>query len=104
MADFAQPSTEGGTRRFLARWDQRFQRLQSPIARYGLAIVSVAIALGLSLPLQYYEFRDVAVPILPFPPPTPPGCGGNGPAVTAIVLSALCFDYFFTEPYYSFAI
>ena len=25
---------------------------------------------------------------------------GNGPAVLAIVLSSLCFDYFFTEPYY----
>ena len=104
MADFAQPSTEGGPWRFLARWDQRFQRLQSPIARYGLAIVSVAIALGLSLPLQYYEFRDVAVPILTFAIAITTWYAGNGPAVTAIVLSALCFDYFFTEPYYSFAI
>jgi signal transduction histidine kinase len=104
MADFAQPSTEGGARRFLARWDQKFQRLQSPVARYGLAIVSVAIAVGLSLPLQYYQFRDVEVPILTFAIAITTWYAGNGPAVTAILLSSLCFDYFFTEPYYSFEI
>jgi len=42
MADLAQPSTDAGARRFLARWDRQFQSLQSPAVRYGLAIVSVA--------------------------------------------------------------
>ena len=104
MADFAQPSTDGSARRFLARWDQKLHGLQTPVAHYGLAVVSVAVAVGLSLPLQYYEFRAAPVPVLSFAIAVTAWYAGNGPAVTAIVLSALCFDYFFTEPYYSFAI
>ena len=104
MADFAQPSTDGSARRFLARWDQKLHRLQTPVARYGLAVASVAVAVGLSLPLQYYEFRAAPVPVLTFAIAVTAWYAGNGPAVTAIVLSALCFDYFFTEPYYSFEI
>jgi signal transduction histidine kinase len=104
MADFAEPSIDDGARRFLARWDRKFQSLQSPAARYGLAVVSVAVALGLSVPLQYYQFRDVAVPVLTFAIAITTWYGGNGPAVMAIVLSSLCFDYFFTEPYYSLEI
>jgi K+-sensing histidine kinase KdpD len=104
MADLAQPSTDGGAGRFLARWDRKFERFQSPLARYGLAVVSVAVALGLSLLLQYYQFRDVAVPLLSFAIAVTTWYAGNGPAATAIVLSTLSFDYFFTEPYYSLEI
>lgn len=104
MADLAQPSTDGGAQRFLARWGPKFQRLHSPFSRYGLAVVSVAIALGLALALQSYQFRDVAVPSLAFAIAITTWYAGNGPAATAIVLSSLSFDYFFTEPYYSFAI
>jgi light-regulated signal transduction histidine kinase (bacteriophytochrome) len=70
----------------------------------ALAVASVAVAVGLSLPLQYYEFRAAPVPVLTFAIAVTAWYAGNGPAVTAIVLSALCFDYFFTEPYYSFEI
>jgi K+-sensing histidine kinase KdpD len=104
MADLAQPSTDAGARRFLARWDRQFQSLQSPAVRYGLAIVSVAVALGLSLALQYYQFRGVEVPVLTLAIAVTTWYAGNGPAVVAIVLSSLCFDYFFTEPYYSLEI
>jgi signal transduction histidine kinase len=104
MADFVQSSTNAGARRFLARWDQKLHRLRSPVARYGLAIVSVAVAVGLSLPLQFYQFRAAPVPVLTFAIAVTTWYAGNGPAVTAIVLSSLCFDYFFTEPYYSFEI
>jgi light-regulated signal transduction histidine kinase (bacteriophytochrome) len=72
--------------------------------RYGLAIVSVAVALGLSLTLQYYQFRGVEVPVLSLAIAVTTWYAGNGPAVLAIVLSSLCFDYFFTEPYYSLEI
>ena len=104
MADLAQPSADGDAQRFLARWGSKFQRLHSPFSRYGLAVVSVAIALGLALALQSFQFRDVAVPALAFAIAITTWYAGNGPAATAIVLSSLCFDYFFTEPYYSFAI
>ena len=100
MADLAGPSTNAGARRFLERWDRRFHSLQSRVARYGLAIVSVTVALGLSLALQYYQFRGVEVPVLTLAT----WYAGNGPAVVTIILSSLCFDYFFTEPYYSLEI
>jgi signal transduction histidine kinase len=104
MADLAQPSTDRRAKRFLARGDRKFERFQSQAARYGLAVVSVAVALGLSVLLQYYQFRDVAVPVLSFAIAVTTWYGGNGPAVIAVVLSTLCFDYLFTEPYYSLAI
>jgi signal transduction histidine kinase len=104
MADFAQPPVDGGAWRLLAHWDRKFHRLQSPLARYGLAVVSVAVALSLSLLLQNYQFRDAAVPALTFAIAITTWYAGNGPAATAIVLSSLGFDYFFTEPYHSLAI
>lgn len=85
----------------LTRWHRQSQRLHSPVARYGLAVGSVAVMLGLSLALQYYEFRDVGVPALTFAIALTTWYAGNGPAAVAIVLSTLCFDYLFTEPYYS---
>jgi K+-sensing histidine kinase KdpD len=104
MADLAQSSTDAGARRFLARRDRQFHSIQSPVVRYGLAVVSVVAALGLSLALQYYQFRGVEVPVLTLAIALTAWYGGNGPAVVAIVLSSLCFDYFFTEPYYSLEI
>jgi K+-sensing histidine kinase KdpD len=104
MAHLAQPSTGDGARRYLARWDRQFRSLQSPVLRYCLAIVSVAVALGLSLALQYYQFRGVEVPVLTVAIAVTTWYAGNGPAIVAIVLSSLCFDYFFTEPYYSLRI
>ena len=101
MADLAQPSTDAGARRYLARLDRELHTLRSPIARYGLAVVSIIIALGLSLTLQYYEFRDAEVPILTFAIAATTWYASNGPAAVSVVLSCLCFDYFFTEPYYS---
>ena len=95
MADLAQPSINAGARSFLARWDRRFHSLQSRVARYGLAIVSVTVALGLSLALQYYQFRGVEVPVLTLAIAVTTWYAGNGPAVVAIILSSLCFDYFY---------
>ena len=54
--------TEGPTcvrvRRSLTYWNPEFQRIHSPILRYGFSVVSVAVALGLSFVFQYYEFQD----------------------------------------------
>jgi len=104
MADLAQPSTSAGARRFLARWNRQFQSFQSPVARYGLAVVSVTAALGLSLALQHFRYRGVEVPVLTLAIAVTTWYAGNGPAVVAVALSLLCFDYFFTEPYYSLRI
>jgi PAS domain S-box-containing protein len=68
---------------------------------YGLAVASVAIALGPALLLQDYKFRDVEFPLFLFAVALTAWYAGIGPAILSVVLSTLCFDYFFTEPLYS---
>ena len=88
----------------MARWHLDLQRIRSPTLRYGFSVVSVAMALGLALIFQYYQFRDVEVPVLALSIALTTWYAGTGPSVLAIVLSTACFDYFFTEPFYSFSV
>src|SRR6202049_1561742 len=88
-------------RRSLAYWNQEFQRIHSPIPRYGFPVVSVAIALGVAFAFQHYQFRDVELPALRVAIAFTTWYAGAGPAVLAVLLSSACFDYFFTEPRYS---
>jgi len=88
----------------LAYWNQEFQRIHSPIVRYGFSVVSVAIAVGVALALGYYEFRDVELPVLTLAIALTTWYAGAGPSVLAVLLSSACFDYFFTEPLYSFGV
>jgi PAS domain S-box-containing protein len=74
----------------------------SLVLRYGLAATSFAIALGLALLAERYGFRDVEVPLFLFAIAVTVWYAGTGPAILAVVLSSLAFDYFFTEPRYSF--
>jgi signal transduction histidine kinase len=104
MNQLAEGPTHIGARHSLGYWNQKFQRLHSPILRYGFSIVSVAVALGLAFVLQYYELRDVELPIFTVAIALTTWYAGAGPSVTAVLLAAVCFDYFFTEPLYSFAI
>jgi signal transduction histidine kinase len=87
--------------RGLAYWNQEFQRIHSPIPRYGFSVVSVAVALGVALALQHYQFRDVDLPVLTVAIAFTTWYAGAGPSVLAVLLSSICFDYFFTEPLYS---
>jgi signal transduction histidine kinase len=91
-------------RRTLAYWNQEFQRIHSPILRYGFSVVSVAIALGVAFGLQHYQFRDVELPILTVAIAFTTWYAGTGPCVLAVLLSSASFDYFFAEPLYSFEI
>jgi signal transduction histidine kinase len=91
-------------RRSLAYWNREFQRIDSPILRYGFSAVSVAIALGVAFALQHYQFRDVELPVLTVAIAFTTWYAGAGPSVLAVLLSSACFDYFFTEPFYSFGI
>ena len=72
------------------------------IQRYGLAIVSVALALGSALPLERYDFRGVEFPLFLFAIVLTVWYAGPGPGILAVVLSSLCFNYYFTEPLHSF--
>jgi len=104
MTDHAERPAGFGVRRTLARWNLEERKIRSPILGYGFSVVSVAIGLVLALALQFYQFRDVEVPVLALSIALTTWYAGTGPAVLAIVLSTACFDYFFTEPFYSFSV
>jgi PAS domain S-box-containing protein len=88
----------------MARPNLQLQFTHSPVLRYGLAATSFAIALGLALLAQRYGFYNVGVPLFLFVIAVTVWYAGIGPAILAVVLSSLAFDYFFTEPRYSFAV
>jgi PAS domain S-box-containing protein len=72
-----------------------------PIQRYGLAVASVTIAIGTGLLLQRYSLRGVESILFLLAIALTVWFGGGGPAILAVVLSSLFFNYFFTEPLYS---
>src|SRR6516162_8798113 len=78
-------------------------RLSKP-QRYALALLSVVLALGGALLLEQGPARNVEIPLFLFALAVTAWYGGTGPAVLALVLSTLSFDYFFTEPRYTLAI
>jgi PAS domain S-box-containing protein len=86
----------------MARPNLQLQLARSPVLRYGLAVVSVAVALTSALLAQHYKFHNVGLQSLfLFAVALTAWYAGVGPAALSIVLSSLCFDYFFTEPLYS---
>ena len=74
----------------------------SPVPRYGLAVVSVAVALGAALLLERYHVGDVAFPVFLLPIAIAAWYAGPAPGVLALALSSLAFNYYFTEPLHSF--
>ena len=104
MSDLEERPPRVGVKRTLARWDLELHKVRSPILRYGLSAACVAIAFGLALTFQYYQFRDVEVPVFTLSIAIITWYAGNGPSVLAVLLSMLLFDYFFIEPRYSFDI
>ena len=88
----------------MAYWSDEFQRIQSPILRYGFAAVSVAITTAVPLALQKYQFRDVELPLLVLVVGLTTWYAGSGPSVLAVLLSTAVFSYLFVEPIYSFAV
>ena len=85
----------------MAYWDSEFQRVQSPILRYGFAVVSVVVATAVALAIQEYQFRDVELPLLVLVIALVTWYAGSGPAVVAVLLSTAVFAYFFASPIYS---
>jgi len=75
----------------------------SRLLRYGFSVACVAIAMGLALVFRHYRFREIAPPFN-LAIAVAAWYGGVGPSVLAVVLSAACFDYFFSPPVFSFAI
>jgi PAS domain S-box-containing protein len=73
-----------------------------PLLRYGLAVGSVALALALALLLERSNFRGIEFPLFLFAIAVTVWYAGLWPGVLAVVLSSLAFNYFFTEPRYTF--
>ncbi|MGA8440094.1 MAG: ATP-binding protein [Candidatus Sulfotelmatobacter sp.] len=85
----------------MPRWKLSSPNIPSAIQRYGLAILSVAIALGIGLLLERSHFHDVEFPLFLFAIVVAVWYAGVGPGILAVVLSGFAFDFFFTEPLYS---
>lgn len=80
----------------------QLQFAHSAVLRYGLAVASFGVALGLALLAERYSFRNVEVPLFLFAVALSAWYAGPGPAALTVVLSIAFFDYFFTEPRYTF--
>jgi K+-sensing histidine kinase KdpD len=101
MTELAEGHSHVGARCSLAYRDQEFQRIHSPILRYGFSTASVAVALGVALTLKHFQFRDVELPVLTLAIAFATSYAGTGPSVLAVLLSSVSFDYFFIEPHHS---
>jgi PAS domain S-box-containing protein len=70
------------------------------ILRYGIAVLSVAIGIG----LDFFLLRHFDAKLTPFlfAVAVTVWYAGTGPGVLAIVLSVLSLNYFFLQPFFSF--
>jgi PAS domain S-box-containing protein len=83
----------------------RILNLSSPpmptILRYGIAVLSVAIAIGLDF-FVLRHFEAILTPFL-FAVAATVWYAGTGPGVLAIILSVFSLNYFFLPPVFSFS-
>jgi K+-sensing histidine kinase KdpD len=75
-----------------------------PVQRYGLALVSVAGALAIGRFLFSQKVEGIEFPVFLIAIALTVWYAGVGPAIVAILLSTLAFDYYFTRPYHSFLV
>src|SRR5271165_294204 len=68
------------------------------LQRYGLAVLSVGVALGASLLLEHFHFRVPSALLLLFAVAISSWYAGAGPAVLAAILSTISFYWYFVEP------
>jgi K+-sensing histidine kinase KdpD len=83
---------------------ERARLVRSAFFRYGVAVASVAIALGLASAAGRYGVHDFDLPVFELAVVLVAWFAELGPSIVAVALSAACYNYFFTEPLYSFAI
>ena len=84
----------------MANWDPSSPTPMPTILRYGIAVLSVAIANGLALFLLR-QFEAILTPFL-FAVAATVWYAGTGPGVLAIVLSVLSLNYFSLHSFFSF--
>ena len=88
----------------MAQSNSDSHKIEPTAKRYGLAVISVVLAVMPALVLQHFKFHDVELPLLLFAIALTAWHAGVGPSVLAIVLASLCFDYFFAPPLYNFSL
>jgi K+-sensing histidine kinase KdpD len=74
----------------------QFRIAQSPVLRYGLAVLSVSMAFGGALLIERFHLHNItlllcAIAVVAW-------YRGPGAAVLALLLSCISFAYFFVEP------
>jgi PAS domain S-box-containing protein len=93
-----------GRRRPMPRAITTSLNLSSAFQRYALAILLVALALGLALLLPNFEIQGIEFPLLLSAIALTAWYAGTGPAIVAVITSGLAFDYYFITPIHSFYI
>lgn len=81
-----------------------FSKIPSVALSYGHAVVSVGIALAIGLFLANYKLQGVEFPLFLIAVALTTWYAGTWPGVLALALATLAFNYYFTEPRYSFYI
>jgi PAS domain S-box-containing protein len=76
--------------------------IRTILLRYSLAVLSVAIALGINLFLFNRKIQGVEFPVFLIAIALTVWYAGTIPAILALFLSTLAFNYYFTPPYYAF--
>lgn len=80
----------------MARSKFQLRIAQSPVLRYGLAVLSVSVALGGALLIERLQLRNITLFL--FAIAVAAWYGGTGAAVLALLLSCISFAYFFADP------
>src|SRR5258707_3136531 len=83
----------------MARPKLQLRIAQSPVLRYGLAVLSVSVALGGALLIERLQLSNITLFL--FAIAVAAWYGGTGAAVLALLLSYISFTYFFVEPSHS---
>src|ERR1700722_16124951 len=76
-------------------------KIPAAIQRYGLAVSSVAVALGVAIFLERHHFTGVEFPLFLLAIAITVWYAGVGAAILGVFLSSVVFDFFFPQPRYS---
>ena len=74
------------------------------LQRYGLAVLSVGVAVSASLLVEHFHLRPAAGQFLLLAVAINAWYGERGPALLSLILAILCMQYFFISPLTSFRV
>jgi light-regulated signal transduction histidine kinase (bacteriophytochrome) len=80
------------------------RRAAERIGRYGLAVAMVTAATALGYVADLLSVENLPFPLFLMSIGATVWFAGMGPGILGLVLSSLCFTYFFTPPLYEFSI